>query len=563
MKSSQFRTMAAGLLMVVTLAGCQMNPAGEDASLGKVVEAESALSAGELREAANLYTRAGLDSADPARLEAAADVVFEFGTQKQKLALLQHWRSVTPDDEQPVLLLARIALDDRDVEAAVTHFGAYRRLAPAATEDLAGPYEVIAGALAGSASNRADRLQIAERLVEADPDNWEARRMFFRVAQRADEQNLAMEAAEIAFELAPENFDAALIQAESIIMGGDRPAAFEFIRSQTDRISTPTQRLAFAAFLAGNDELDDAAGEVESLLLESPDDAPAQTAMGLLKLRQGEAEQAWETFSELAQNPAHQHGAVFYLAGIAEREGRAEQALRLYSQVGSGPNRLAAVQRISQILLRQGNSEAAVRHLEDFAREHPVEGFRLLLQRTSLLRELGRHDEALELYDYGLAVRPDSEAFLLSRAEIFLDEGDIDAAVKAYRAAVKAHPDSPLTLNALGYTLADRTDRAEEAHALIARALEMEPDNAAIIDSMGWAEFKLGRYETALGYLEHAWSLMKDPEVAAHLGETLWRLGEREQARQILKEAYDRSPDSEPLRRTLERLLKEAEQTTS
>ncbi len=562
MTTSRFTTAFVAIFVLTVSQGCQSLGQSSSQTLGQVVDAEVAVAAGDLAAAAKAYEQAALGSQEPATIEAAAEFVFEFGSASSASKIVEHWRAVEPANPEPPMLAARLALRANEAEQAAVGFREFLALAPAAAEEIVRPYDVVTGALAGS-GNHSTVLAVAEALVDADPDNWRARQMFSRVALRANDQNLAMEAAEIAFELAPESFDAALLQAESIALGGDQTAALEFIRAMADTPLEPEQRLAYAGFLASHDQFDDSVVVVETLLEELPTHAPARSAMALLALRSGDSERAWDIFSELANEPAEQHQAVYYLATLAEREGRVDQAIRLYTQVGAGPRRLAAEQRVSQLLLREGNAEGAVEHLERLADRDPEAGFRLLLARASLARELERYDDALALYAEGLEVRPDSEAFLLSRGEIFIEQEMIDDAVAAYREALARHPDSALTLNALGYTLADRTERYEEAHELIARALELDPDNPAIIDSMGWAEFRLGNFELALGYLERAWSLMKDPEVAAHLGETLWRLGRRDEARAILKEAYDRSPDSKPLRRTLERLLKEAGDTTS
>jgi Flp pilus assembly protein TadD len=112
-----------------------------------------------------------------------------------------------------------------------------------------------------------------------------------------------------------------------------------------------------------------------------------------------------------------------------------------------------------------------------------------------------------------------------------------------------------VALNALGYTLADRTDRHREAYDYIEKALERAPENAAIIDSMGWVLHKLGRNEEALGYLEQAWALIRDPEVAAHIGDVLWALGRREEARTFIAEAMTLFPDDEKLIAAAARLL--------
>jgi Flp pilus assembly protein TadD len=127
--------------------------------------------------------------------------------------------------------------------------------------------------------------------------------------------------------------------------------------------------------------------------------------------------------------------------------------------------------------------------------------------------------------------------------------GDIPAAEADFRAILEVDPENTTALNALGYTLADRTDRYEEAYELILRAYEQRPDDAAIVDSYGWVLYRLGRLEEALEQLQRAYQLLPDSEIASNLAVVLWELGRREESRAIIDEALQREPDHERLLR--------------
>jgi tetratricopeptide (TPR) repeat protein len=144
---------------------------------------------------------------------------------------------------------------------------------------------------------------------------------------------------------------------------------------------------------------------------------------------------------------------------------------------------------------------------------------------------------------------------MLGKAELLLRMGRLDDAVDLYRKAVDRWPDSSMSLNALGYTLADRTDRYSEAAKLIKKALELDPDSAAIIDSYGWVLYRLGEYDKALAELMRAYEMLKDPEVASHIVEVLSKLGRHDEARQALADAEALFPDNELLQRTRERIF--------
>lgn len=559
---SDFSRFSLSLLVLLGITACATKPNLLE-TRGTLIDAEMALSTGDYLAAAEGYRLGALGSDDPALIATATELNFDFGRMAAARELLLHWVRTVPEAPEPVLLLGRLAMGDGRSDEALGYFTEFLTIqrSPIDVEGATDPYQIIGGVLT-TEGEPAERLRLAEALLALDANSWQAQRLVSDVAFASEDVNRAMEAAELAYELEPNGFQAALLQAKSIIVGGDRSAGLEFARQLREQASSPLQQLEYAAFLAGNDEINEATEVVESLLIDVPDDRAAKKALAFLRLRGGDNQSAWELFSELSKLAGEQHEAIYYLATIAEREGRAEQAIRLFKQVGPGPNQPLAEQRVSQLLLRAGDIESAVQNLEDYASANPEPAFRVLLPRVALYRELERYPEALALYDTALSLQPNSEPLLLSRAELLLESDDLDAAVAAYRVALERHPDSPVALNALGYTLADRTTDYKEARVLLSRALSLAPDNPAIIDSMGWVEFKLGNYAEALVHLERAWELMKDPEVAAHLGETLWRLGEKERAREILKEAFDAAPDSEPLRRTLERLLEEEAATT-
>ena len=159
----------------------------------------------------------------------------------------------------------------------------------------------------------------------------------------------------------------------------------------------------------------------------------------------------------------------------------------------------------------------------------------------------------MDAYSRGLAAFPDDLDILYARGLSWERRDDIARAEADLRRILVIEPESVATLNALGYTLADRTDRYQEALELINRARAAEPDNAAIIDSYGWVLYRLGRTEEALGELRRAYALQKDAEIGAHLGEVLWVLGKRDEARKYFEQAREIDPDNRALQRALEK----------
>jgi tetratricopeptide (TPR) repeat protein len=176
----------------------------------------------------------------------------------------------------------------------------------------------------------------------------------------------------------------------------------------------------------------------------------------------------------------------------------------------------------------------------------------MIQAQAQLLASQERYDDALKYYDRVSRYRPDDENVMLGKAELLLRMDRLDDAIEVYREAVDRWPDSAMSLNALGYTLADRTTRYKEAAKLIDKALEIDPTSAAIIDSRGWVLYRLGRYQEALLELERAYERFEDPEVAAHIVEVLWALDRGDEAAGRLADAEERWPEDERLARVRE-----------
>jgi Flp pilus assembly protein TadD len=175
------------------------------------------------------------------------------------------------------------------------------------------------------------------------------------------------------------------------------------------------------------------------------------------------------------------------------------------------------------------------------------------LLESELRRKDGDAAGELDAFARGLAAYPDDPALLYARALTWERRDDIARAEADFRRILVAEPDNVNALNALGYTLADRTTRYAEALQLIDRARTAEPDSAAIIDSYGWVLYRLGRTKEALPELRRAYSLQKDPEIASHLGEVLWVTGQKDEARRYFDEARKLDPENRSLQRALQK----------
>ncbi|MFW5816616.1 MAG: tetratricopeptide repeat protein [Wenzhouxiangella sp.] len=314
-----------------------------------------------------------------------------------------------------------------------------------------------------------------------------------------------------------------------------------------------TLALAEAQALRNLDRLDDAL-EVLSELPDNPDVLYSRASYRFEAGQRGAAEDAWQQLASWAPvEDDNQH--AFMVAWLAEFLELDEQAAAWYARVRSGPQADRAMIRRAA-LLAADDRLAEARELLRLARdtEHDDQRERAYLVEAELLSEHGQQDQALNLLSEALREAPNSIGLLYGRAMTAVATDQLELAEQDLRRIIRIDGENAMALNALGYTLTDRTSRHNEAYRLIRRALELAPDEPAILDSMGWVYFRLGRPESALPYLQRALAGDDNPEIAAHLAEVLWHLDQPERAGEVLREAILRHPGNDDLADVISRL---------
>ena len=225
------------------------------------------------------------------------------------------------------------------------------------------------------------------------------------------------------------------------------------------------------------------------------------------------------------------------------------------AKVSAGERLEPATLAASQAYLQLDNADAALSVLRDFAEFYPQRAAPMQQPQAEILASVGRLEEALVATDTALDYQPWNTGTWLFRGGVLEELGRMDEAVDAFRTAYKLAPEDPITLNAYGYTLTIATRKFGEARRHIEKALALDPDNPAIMDSLGWVLFKQGKADDALPWLQQAYGILRDPEVAAHLGEVYWALGERAAAERVWQEAGAEFPANAVLNEVQQRLL--------
>ena len=313
-------------------------------------------------------------------------------------------------------------------------------------------------------------------------------------------------------------------------------------------------RLLYAQILIDIKSLDKAQIQFAKLVELYPKDSQVRLTLALLAMENKLFDEAKVQLNELLNSKTHKLDAHFYLAQLAELEKKPDIALEHYRQVDQGSKLMQSHARMGEILVEQ-NRLADLHTLFEKSREkHKVEKKALYLIQADLLSKGGHLDIAFTLLNVALNEFNDDIGLLYARAMTSDKRNDLVAMEKDMWKILDIDPDNAMVLNALGYTLADKTTRYEEALQLITRAKELKPDDPAITDSLGWAHFRLGNYSQSIKLLEQAFSDFPDHEVAAHLGEALWVNGDKEKAQKIWQDSLQRRPDSPILIRVIQRL---------
>jgi tetratricopeptide (TPR) repeat protein len=518
-----------------------------------VLAAEVALHNGDYLTAVTEYRKAADISERVEIARQATRLAFDYGFSKQAAKAAARWVELDPESDEALVHLAQLQLRMGDVRTARRNFA---KLIERGEQPPPERLYTLMSFISQEDPEDADELMRA--LAKPYKDSALALYATAAVALQADEFEYAIETAQKAIELDPDWLKPKLLYGRALLVSGDVDTAIDYTARLIgdDPDPDPDARMELALMYMAAGEEDYALSQVNQVLLERANRTDALRMMAIINFRQGNLDASWDDFEDLLASGDYTADALFYLGRIADIRGEQDRAIRLYSQVKSGSNAIPSQRRAAFLMaFQQDDLDGALEQLDAFAKDRPLYAVDTMMIRAGLLGAFDRHDEAIALFDEVVRFRPDDESAALSRAQMMLDIGRLDDAIAAYRAAAKRWPESSMTLNALGYTLADRTDEYKEAEKLIRKALKYDPGSPAIIDSLGWVLHKRGEHEEALHYLEKAYAEFPDPEVAAHIVEVLAALDREDEALEFLVTAEERDPDSELLQGVRDRLF--------
>jgi predicted Zn-dependent protease len=545
------------LLMAVvacvgTPATAAKQPHGAD-PVTATLAGEFALQAGRLDEAARWYLEAARAADGDAGLaERATRIALLADDDAGAGAALELWRQRAPRSLAMRAAEATLSLHRKDQRAA-------RRELEALMRDRDHPDDGWRYALTVLGTGAKDPKLAAQLLggfVDADaiPNQLSAWLAFGGLAQRLEQQALAERIVAEVVRRFPGEPRVALLRASQLREAGRQDEAAQVLAGVATKADSDADlRLSIAAEY---DALGQPAKAAETLA-RGPQDEQSYRFRASLLAKAEDKPALTKLYEELKQGSATPDPQRRLLLGqAAEYLDLDAEALAWYRSVPGGPQRWQARLQAANVLHELKRADEAYAELHQLQADAAASDD---ARRDAYLLEADLHgkDKAdaaeLDSYARGLAAFPDDGALLYARALSWERRDDIAHAEADLRKVLVAEPDNVAALNALGYTLADRTTRYAEALELIDRARVAEPDNAAIIDSYGWVLYRLGRNEEALVELRRAYALQKDPEIAAHLGEVLWLNGHKDEARKYFDEGRKLDPENRSLQRALAR----------
>lgn len=485
---------------------------------------------------------------DPGIVERAMRVAEFLGAQRPALDMAVLWTEVDPDNPDAhraaALHLARAGQHEQAMQAMQTVLARQGET----------HFDFLALAAAESDSDtRKALLHSVERLVAANPENSQllfANALLLQQDEREDEA-LSLLNKHPAAAAAPQ---ALMLHSRLLAADGQIDEAISLLQQGLRQSPDDSRmRLLLARLLVSEGELDAAAAQFTLLTQHNPDDLDLLLSLALINLEGQQFAAAAEQFERLLQADPENNTARYHLGIAYQALDRPDDALAAWQDVQGDSDFLTSRLRISQLMAEQGRTDELATRLEADRAARPDLALQLYLIE---IESLAPASPALAMQRVNSALqRYESDTTLLyTRAMLAEQVGRPEQLEVDLRQILEQEPDNSMALNALGYTLADRNERLEEALQMIEKAAALNPDDPAITDSLGWVHYRLGNLDLAVDYLRQAYAAYPDPEVAAHLGEVLWAQGKRREARKIWDEALKADPQNDIIPMTRQRL---------
>jgi len=521
----------------------------------QVLAAEIALQRDQPAPAYQTYLALARDTRDPRMAQRATEIALAAQSPSDALNAAQLWQQYAPDSERAAQLDASLLVISGKPDDAAPLLARELARVPA---DSRGPALVSLQLLISRGPNRVGGLNVLKNLLKDDMNRPEAQLAVGRQQLLADDVPGARKSFEQALTIKPDYLPAALMLAQ---MGPEERAegiaAIEKFVQQNPK--SREGRLALAQTYLAADRLDDAQKQFDILRKDNPNDLMPVMALALISVQQKKYDAAQKYLLQYTQLAEKSPGAdpgqgYIYLAQLAIEQKDDATAQKWLDKISPNSQQYIPAQITrAQLLDRDGKTDDARRQLASIQTDDPRDQALIARTDAAILFDARRYPEAEARLAKAVSDFPDDPDLAYDYAMAAEKNGHYDVMETQLRKLIKTQPDNPQAYNALGYSLADRNLRLQEADKLVEKASALAPDDAFIMDSVGWVKYRLGDNTDAIKLLRQAYQLQPNAEIGAHLGEVLWKSGEKDQAREAWRDAQKLEPDNDTLVKTLKR----------
>ncbi len=500
--------------------------------LFNLLAAEFAGNAGDIDASVDYYRKAA-ERAKDSRIAARAAYIAMYGENYQDaLEALDRWYDFEPDSDNLLRMYVIAHLKLGQPRKAVPYILKLFENAGSSNQENA---VALKGLLAKEATD-ADALVVLREINRLEKDNNYMLILQARYEAQQKNYDEAVGLLDNVYQNDHSMIEVLIIKARILIAQGDSEGAAQQIKTALEqRPDNNALRIQYARMLVEQHKLEEAKQQYLIVHENVPDNDEVILALALLYIDTKELDKAEMELQKLTEVDGRSSIANYYLGRIAQNRGDNEQAMEDYRKVKDERFAFDAQLRIAALLAAQGEADEGLHMLEQMAEEQPDWNLRvrLYLAQGEILRQQGRYAEGVEMYSRALQEKRNDPNLLYARGLMAEKVDRIDMAEADFLKVISLDPKNANALNALGYTLADRTGRYKEALKYIQQAAELVPDDPAILDSLGWVSFRLGKMKEAEKWLSRAFEKMADAEIAAHYGEVLWVLNKKDQAREV------------------------------
>ena len=502
--------------------------------------------------AAQAYLDLARTTRDPRVARRAAQLAYESRQLEQAVEAFKLWQELEPSSPLAKQMLLSLLLSGGNLQEARPHLETILKADPAnAGRTFLNIYPLV--------SRAPDKAAVLDWMMEATqpyPDVAEGHWAVAQAAAAAGKHDLALAEAHRAATLKPDWAAAAVYEAE-LTMRNEPQRGLDLLKRYLGaHPGNADLRLYYARALLGQKQYAVARDEFQRLLKERPDNPDLAFAIALISMQMGDYARAEQELQQsLAKGGKEESAVHHYLGQLNEARKNDAAALEHYRQVKNGEYAYAARLREAALLDKAGKLDEARAALGKAAPTTDQQRVQLILIDAQLLREGKQYDGSYKVLAQGLEKYPANADLLYQTAMAAEKLKKNELFEQLIRKLIKLEPDNAHAYNALGYSLLERNVRLPEAMKLVEKAYQLAPEDAAIIDSMGWGHYLLGDLGKSVEFLRRAFSANPDPEIAAHLGEVLWKQGDHDGARKVWDEGAKANPDHEVLKAIIKRFI--------